>query len=85
MKIFWSLLSKLHPVCPITRGALGPYEYEQFIKDGKLTFETPLSCLEFLKIGEFMPKLYEVDPKRTLWLNRDELTAIKAHKHTVER
>lgn len=84
MKLLRNLLSRVHPVCPVTAGAEGPHEYEQFVKDGVIVFEAPRSCLEFLKIGEYTPKLYEVDPNRTLWIDRYELDRIKSHKHTVQ-
>lgn len=85
MKLFKRLLAKAHPVCPIALGEHGPHEYKQLMKDGKLVMETPLSCLRFLKIHEFMLKRYQEDPERTHWINIYDLDRIRAHKHTVIR
>lgn len=81
--ILAKLLHRVHLVCPVSAGSAGPYEYIEFEKDGVVVFEAPKTCLEFLQIGEFMPKLYEPKPDRTFWLNVDELALVRAHKHTV--
>lgn len=85
MRYLRNLLQKIHPVCPVKAGESGPYEYVQFIKDRNVMLETPKTCLEFLKIGEFRPRLYTPDPKRTLWVTKDELESIRTHEHTVIR
>ena len=81
-KFLLRLLHSQFPVCPVSSGLEGPYEYVQFIKNESVVFETPKVCLEFLKIDEFTPRLYVRNPERALWINRDELKLIHAHKHT---
>ncbi len=80
------LFFKLHPVCPVSSGEeQSPFEYTELLKDGAVALEVPTSCLRFMEINEFMPRLYVQNPDRHLWISREEMEHIRAHKHTVVR